>query len=103
MISNKQTIALSAVAVGAAIVLFASAPLVAMHQAYAQWWGGWGGGCGCCCGFPGWGMGGFGGPFMGAGVGFHHHHGFHVHGFHVHGLHVHGLHVHHVGGGGGGY
>jgi hypothetical protein len=44
MISNKQTIALSGVAVGAAIVLFASAPLVAMHQAYAQWWGGWGGG-----------------------------------------------------------
>ena len=62
MISNKQTIALSAVA--AAVVMFASAPLVAMQQAYAQWWGGgWGGGCGCCCGFPGWGwgMGGYSG------------------------------------------
>lgn len=51
-------IAISGVAVGAAIVLFASDPLVATHHAYAQWWGGWGGGC-----FPGWGwgMGGIGG------------------------------------------
>jgi hypothetical protein len=67
-------IAISGVAVGAAIVLFASDPLVATHQAYAQWWGGWGGGC-----FPGWGwgMGGIGG------------------GYHVH-------HVGGYGGGGGG-
>jgi len=42
------------------IILFAAGPLVATHQAHAQWWGGgWGGGgcCGCfsCCGCGGWG------------------------------------------------
>jgi hypothetical protein len=42
MISNKQrTIALSTVAIAAVILLFASGPLVATHQAQA-----WGGGCG---------------------------------------------------------
>ena len=41
MISNKQrTIALSTVAIAAVIVLFASGPLVATHQAQA-WGGGW--------------------------------------------------------------
>jgi hypothetical protein len=58
MVSNKQTIALSTVAVAVAIVLFAAGPLVATHQAQAFWGGG--------CGFPGWGWGGgFGGPFFG--------------------------------------
>ena len=48
MISNKQrTIALSTVAIAAVIVLFASGPLVATHQAQA--WGG--GGCGGCGGW----------------------------------------------------
>jgi hypothetical protein len=54
MISTKQkTIAMSALAIVAVLVLFESAPLVATHQANAFWgrgWGpgwGWGGGCGC--------------------------------------------------------
>ena len=37
MYTKKRTIALSTVAVAAAIVLFASAPLVAPHQAQAYW------------------------------------------------------------------
>jgi hypothetical protein len=61
MISTKQkTIAMCALAI--VLVLFASAPLVATHQAHAFWgggWGGWGGGwggCGCGgCGCGGWG------------------------------------------------
>ena len=82
MISNKQrTIALSTVAIATVIVLFASGPLVATHQAWA--WGhrhghggfgfpGWGGSsCGCCgCGGlglrragAGWGGGGLGRAF----------------------------------------
>jgi hypothetical protein len=61
MISTKQrTIALSAIAIAAVIVLFASAPLIATHQAQAFWggWGGWGGwGCWggwCRAGTGGW-------------------------------------------------
>jgi len=51
MISTKQrTIALSAIAIAAVLVLFASVPLVATHQAYACW----GGGCCRCCGCGGW-------------------------------------------------
>ena len=47
MTSTKQkTIAVSALAIVAVIIaLFASAPLVAIHQANAFWgrdWGGWG-------------------------------------------------------------
>jgi hypothetical protein len=61
MISTKQrTIAMSALAIVAVLVLFASAPLVATHQANAFWgrgwgggWGGWGGGWGGC-GCGGW-------------------------------------------------
>jgi hypothetical protein len=58
MISTRQrTIAICALAIVAALVLFASAPLVATHQANAFWgrgwgWGGWGGWGGCGCG--GW-------------------------------------------------
>jgi len=68
MISTKQrTIAISALAIVAVLALFASAPLVATHQASAFWgrgwgggWGGWGGGWGGGCG--GWGgCGGCGG------------------------------------------
>ena len=60
MISKKQTLALSSVAMAAVITLFASGPLVAAHQALACG-GGWGWGCGCGCG-GGWGpWGGFGG------------------------------------------
>ena len=58
MISKKQTLVLSSVAMAAVITLFASGPLVAAHQALAcgGWgWGGWGGGP-----FLG-GFGGFGG------------------------------------------
>ena len=49
---KKRTIPLSAVAITAAIVLFASAPLVAPHQAQAYWGGGWGW-------HHGWGHGGW--------------------------------------------
>jgi hypothetical protein len=81
MISKKQTLALSSVAMAAVITLFASGPLVAAHQALAC--GGWGGGCGCGCG-GGWGGWGGWGPWGGFGGfgGFHHfgfggfHHGF---------------------------
>ena len=59
MISTKQrTIAISALAIVAVLALFASAPLVATHQASAFWGGGWGGGCGGwvgCGGCGGWG------------------------------------------------
>jgi hypothetical protein len=54
MITTKQkTIAMSALAIVAVLALFASAPLVATHQANAYWGRGWGGGWG-----PGWGWGG---------------------------------------------
>ncbi|MFY9869437.1 MAG: hypothetical protein WAK17_06940 [Candidatus Nitrosopolaris sp.] len=54
MISSKQrTIAISAIAIVAVLVLFASAPLITTHQAYAFWGGGCGGGCGGCGGW-GW-------------------------------------------------
>jgi hypothetical protein len=47
MVTSKQrTIAISAIAIVAVLVLFASAPLVATHQAHAFWGGGCGGGCG---------------------------------------------------------
>jgi hypothetical protein len=64
MISTKQkTIAMSALAILAVLALFASAPLVATHQANAFWgrgWGGWG---------PGWGYGDWDGYYGG----WHHH------------------------------
>ena len=45
MVTSKQrTIAISAIAIVAVLVLFASAPLVATHQAHAFWGGGCGGG-----------------------------------------------------------
>jgi hypothetical protein len=70
MISKKQTLALSSVAMAAVITLFASGPLVAAHQALACGGWGWGGGCGCGCGggWGGWGGWG-GGPFFGGGFG----------------------------------
>jgi hypothetical protein len=77
MISNKKTIAVSAIAVAAVIAVFAATPFVVAHQAQAfggwgwghrgffnrGWgfggWGGWGGGCGGwgggCGGCGGWG------------------------------------------------
>ena len=62
MISNKKTIAISAIAIAAVITLFATGPLVAAHQAQA-YRGGWGGGFHRGFGFgggffPGWGWGG---------------------------------------------
>lgn len=64
MISKKQTLALSSVAIAAVITLFASGPLVAAHQAFAcggGWgWGGWGGPIGIQ---PFGGFGGFGHGF----------------------------------------
>jgi hypothetical protein len=77
MISNKKTIAISAIAIAAVIAVFAATPFVVAHQAQAfrggwgfgrgfgwgggffpGWGGGWGGcggcGCGCSCG-GGWG------------------------------------------------
>jgi hypothetical protein len=62
MISNKRTIALSAIAIAAVLVLFASVPLVATHQAYACW-GRAGGGC-AGCGWGDWGGWGFGNTVM---------------------------------------
>jgi hypothetical protein len=63
MISNKKTIAISAIAIAAVITLFATGPLVAAHQAQAFGFHrggffhrGFGGGF-----FPGWGWGGWGG------------------------------------------
>ena len=53
MISKKQTLVLSSVAMAAVITLFASGPLVAAHQALAC--GGWGWGWGGGCGWGGWG------------------------------------------------
>ena len=41
MSTKKRTIALSTVAIVAAMVLFASAPLVATLEAQAFWEGGW--------------------------------------------------------------
>ena len=67
MTSTKQkTIDMSALAIVAVLALFASAPLVATHQANAFWgsgWGGWG---------PGWGYGGWDGTITYYG-GWHHH------------------------------
>jgi uncharacterized membrane protein len=76
MISNKKTIAVSAIAIAAVIAIFAVTPFVLAHEAQAfgrfgggfgrfgggfgrfgGWgggWGGWGGGCGCCGGGWGW-------------------------------------------------
>jgi hypothetical protein len=64
MISNKQrTIALSTIAIAAVIVLFASGPLIAAHQAQAffghRFFGGFG--------FPGW-WGGFAAAGVAAGA-----------------------------------
>ena len=90
MISNKKTIAISAIAIAAVIAVFAATPFVVAHQAQAFWrgghgfgfrggfgrfggfgfgggffpgWGGWGG-CGGCCGGCGCG-GGWGGGWGG--------------------------------------
>ena len=72
MISNKKTMAVSAIAIAAVIAVFAATPFVVAHEAQAfgfrggffhrgfgfgfPGWG-WGGGCGgCCgCGCGGWG------------------------------------------------
>jgi hypothetical protein len=81
MISNKKTIAISAIAIAGVIAVFAVTPFVIAHEAQAffgrgfgfggfhrgfgfggfgGWGGGWGGwgGCGGCCG--GCGCGGWG-------------------------------------------
>ena len=58
MISKKQTLALSSVAMATVVTLFASGPLIAAHQALACGGWGWGGGGGCGCGCGG-GLGGF--------------------------------------------
>jgi hypothetical protein len=68
MISNKKTIAISAIAIAAVIAVFAATPFVVAHEAQA-FRGGWGfgrfGGWGF--GYPGWGWGGFGcGPGWGS-------------------------------------
>jgi len=43
MISTKQkTIALSLIAIAAALVLFAADPLITTHQAHTFWGRGWG-------------------------------------------------------------
>jgi hypothetical protein len=60
MISNKKTIAISAIAIAAVIAVFAATPFVVAHdaQAFRGGWGfgrGWGFGGGF---FPGWGWGG---------------------------------------------
>jgi hypothetical protein len=56
MISNKKTIAVSAIAIAAVIAVFAATPFVVAHEAQAFrggfGFGGWGGGC---CGCGGWG------------------------------------------------
>jgi hypothetical protein len=58
MTTKQKTIAMSALAIVAVLVLFASAPLVATHQASAFWGRGWGG----YGGYGGWGgYGGYGG------------------------------------------
>ena len=60
MISNKKTVAISAIAIAAVIAVFAATPFVVAHEAQAFRGGfgfgrgfGWGGGF-----FPGWGWGG---------------------------------------------
>ena len=70
MISNKKTIAISAIAIAAVIAVFAATPFVVAHQAQAFFRGGFGGfhrgfggfgfgrGFGGGFGFPGWGWGG---------------------------------------------
>jgi hypothetical protein len=88
MISNKKTIAVSAIAIAAVIAVFAATPFVVAHEAQAFWrgggffhrgfgfrggfggfgfpgwgWGGGWGGCGGCCG--GCGCGGWGGGWGG--------------------------------------
>src|SRR5215469_5114937 len=84
MISNKKTIAISAIAIAAVIAVFAATPFVVAHQAQA--FGGWGrggffhrglgfnrfGGFGLGFGgfgFPGWGWGGGWGGCGGCGCG----------------------------------
>jgi hypothetical protein len=69
MIPTKQrTIAMSALAIVAVLVLFAPAPLVATHQANAFWGRGWGGGWGGWGGYGGYGgYGGWGGGWGGCG------------------------------------
>jgi hypothetical protein len=63
---TKISLVFSFIAIAAAVLLFAAGPLVATHQAYAQWGGGFGGGFGGCCGcFSCCGCGGFGGGFGG--------------------------------------
>jgi hypothetical protein len=74
MISNKKTIAISAIAIAAVIAVFAVTPFVLAHDAQAYWrggggfgrFGGWGFGGGF---FPGWGWGGWGGGGCGPGWG----------------------------------
>ena len=70
MISNKKTVAISAIAIAAVIAVFAATPFVVAHEAQAFrggfgfgrgfgrgfGFGGFGGGF-----FPGWGWGGWGG------------------------------------------
>jgi hypothetical protein len=71
MISNKKTIAISAIAIAAVIAVFAATPFVVAHEAQAFRGGfgfgrgfGWGGGF-----FPGWGWGGGWGGWGGCGPG----------------------------------
>jgi hypothetical protein len=67
MTSTKQkTIAMSALAIVTVLALFASAPLVATHQANAFWGSYYGGG------WPGYYGGGWPG-YYGGGWGWHHH------------------------------
>ena len=67
MISNKKTIAISAIAIAAVIAVFAATPFVVAHEAQAFWRGGgfgfhrgfgFGRFGGFGFGFPGWGWGG---------------------------------------------
>jgi hypothetical protein len=60
--NTKTSVVFSIIAIAAAVLLFAAAPIVSTHQALA--WGGFGGfgGFGGCCGcFSCCGCGGFGG------------------------------------------
>ena len=66
MISNKKTIAISSIAIAAALALSAAGQLVATQQAYACWGGGWGGGCFT---YGGWGTYSYGGFVSSVGFG----------------------------------
>ena len=71
MISNKKTIAISAIAIAAVIAVFAATPFVVAHEAQA-FRGGFGFGRGFGFGggfFPGWGWGGGWGGWGGCGPG----------------------------------